>query len=251
MAAQDSLAIAKQAIAEYAQAMETSDRDARLVRFAQAERLFQQLIDPESGSDELSGSQSTALLIGWGNAALQAQHIGNAIVAYRRALEQSPGNTQATHNLQFARSLVPDTFRTRSETQLVDTLFFWRTLLSRRQVALLAASCFFAAAILWAVGYLVRSGLVRSLTFAPLLVWAILGLSWWMPGTSQRSDAVIVVANTVLYSADSENAAPRLSEPLPDGAEVKILQQRERWTEIQVAGRTGWVRSGALYQLPL
>ena len=72
----------QRAIAEYTAAMETQDRHRRLERFARAEQLFRQTME---GSPQQSPVHNAALYVNLGNAALQAERLGPAIAAYRRA----------------------------------------------------------------------------------------------------------------------------------------------------------------------
>ena len=95
-----------------------------------------------------------------------------------------------------------------------------------------------------------KNAVLRNLSLIPWLVWGVLTFSLWQQGASEQVTAVITGENTILYSADSENASPRLSEPLPDGTEVEVLAERERWTEVQVGGRTGWLHAADLSLVP-
>ena len=57
------------AVAGYAQALDTEDRDLRLEGFRRVERLFASVVD--------AGYQNADLYANLGNAALQAEHLGN------------------------------------------------------------------------------------------------------------------------------------------------------------------------------
>ena len=124
-------ALLSRAIQTYSSAMETKDRDARIQAFAESEQLFRQLI---AGSDQHASVRNVALLVNMGNAALQAERVGPAILAYRRALLLDPAHLQARQNLRYARAAIPESVRQESTSGLIDTLFFWRTLYPRHQV---------------------------------------------------------------------------------------------------------------------
>ncbi len=230
------------AIEEYSAAMEAQGRDERLRRFSRAEQLFRQAIeDPstQAGAD---------LFVNLGNAALQAEHVGSAIVAYRRALLLEPGHRQAKQNLRYARSMVPNGTGAEETSDLIDTLFFWQTLASREQIQLVAACFFLLAATLFSIGFAGKRSWLCSLALVPLSIWLLLLLST-APMGQTSDEAVVVSGDTILHAADSENSASRLSQPIPDGTEVKILQTRDRWTEIQIAGRSGWVLASSLQRV--
>ncbi|MHB8973082.1 MAG: tetratricopeptide repeat protein [Pirellulaceae bacterium] len=237
----------ERAIEAYSTALETTDRNQRLEEFARAEQLFRQVIE---GSAQLAPLHNAELYVNLGNAALQAEHLGPAIAAYRRALALAPQNAQARQNLAYARSLVPDWVRREETTRLIDSLFFWRATISRGQSLVLGAVCFLIAAIVFATGYARRQPLLRNSAFLPLLIWLVLNTSLLMSRDDDVDQNVVVLAETTVYTADSENSAPRLAKPLPSGAELSLLEQRERWSEIRLPdARTGWVLTSTLDQL--
>lgn len=232
-----------QAVNEYSAAMDAEQRDQRLLSFARAEQLFRQAIDQQIESE---GVANTELLVNLGNAALQAEHLGAAIVAYRRALIMQPSHQQARQNLQFVRTLLPDSVRADQSTQLVDTLFFWKSLISRSQLRLLTAVCFLFTAGLLTIGFVLSSGWLRLSGVGVSLMWCVLLGSLWWDRSDPSTEAVVVADEAFLYSADSENSSLRLADPLPNGTEVRILERRDRWLEIEVTGRTGWIHGSTV-----
>jgi tetratricopeptide (TPR) repeat protein len=237
----------ERAIAAYTTALETTDRNQRLDEFARAEQLFRQVIE---GSEQRVAVRNAELYVNLGNAALQAEHLGPAIAAYRRALALAPQNAQARQNLVYARSLVPDWVRREETTRLIDSLFFWRATMSRGQSLVLGAICFLIAAIVFATGSTRRQELLRNLAILPLLVWLVLNMSLLMSRDEDMDRNVVVLTETTVYTADSENSTPRLAKPLPSGAELSLLDQGERWSEIRLPDvRTGWVLTATLDQL--
>jgi hypothetical protein len=235
------------AIDAYVAAMETALRNERLELFARSEQLFRQIVEGDATHPPL---RNAALYVNLGNAALQAEHVGPAIAAYRRALLLDPQHAQARQNLAYARSLLPEWIRYDEPDRLIDSLFFWRAMFSHETLLVLSAWCFLAAAVLVAVGLVRRQPMLRNVASVPILLWCILGISLLLGhGNGDRRNAVVRTETTV-YTADSENAAPRLSRPLPNGAEVVLLTERDPWTEIRLPdGRTGWVFASALEPL--
>jgi hypothetical protein len=143
---------------------------------------------------------------------------------------------------------VPEVYRRESASGLMDTLFFWKALYSRGQISGLAGISFLLAAACFAAGLARRRPLLRNLALLPLVCWLVLVVSSSVnPDNSGDREAVVVADELVVYSADSENSAPRLSVPLTSGVEVVILRQRDRWTEVELSGgRSGWVRSSGI-----
>ncbi|NLX53678.1 MAG: hypothetical protein GXY58_01040 [Planctomycetaceae bacterium] len=244
---QPAAATLARAVEEYSTAMETHDRNRRLEKFARAEQLFRQVVNGDAQQPPVHNAE---LYVNLGNAALQAERLGPAIAAYRRALALAPQHAQARQNLDYARSLLPDWARHEETSRLIDSLFFWRAMVSRGQLLVLGACCFLGAAVLLAVGYARRRPVVRNLAVVPLLAWLVLSMSMLIGHDDQTDRNVVVVTETTVYTADSENAAPRLARPLPSGAELSLLDQRERWSEVRLPdGRTGWLLTSTIDRL--
>lgn len=237
----------QQAVDTYAAAMEMPDRDQRLQEFARAEQLFRQVI---AGSEKQPAIENAELYVNLGNAALQAERLGPAIAAYRRALALAPHHPQARQNLAFAREQLPDWARREDGIGLIDSLMFWRTFMSRDQTLLASAACFFVAAVLVACGLATRRTWPRTFALLPLLVWVVLLLSLWLTTDRDAKWNAVAIAESAVYAADSENAAPRLAKPLPSGTELSVIQQRDRWVEVLMPdGRTGWVLASTIDHL--
>ncbi len=244
MGTEDNTARVQSAIDQYTAAMECKNRTQRLQSFERAAQLFQQVID---GDATHAGVKNAELYVNLGNAALQSERIGSAIVAYRRALELAPHDAQARQNLAYARSLLPDWIRREEGHGLFDSLFFWRSLFTPGQIQICGAACFLVAALLVAIGIWRSQAIVRNLALIPLLAWLVITISLFLEPAKSATQNVVVLDESTVYTADSENSAPRLSKPLPSGAEVRLVQSRDRWTEVQLPdGRTGWVLSSAI-----
>ena len=63
----------------------------------------------------------------------------------------------------------------------------------------------------------------------------------------RHPDDAIVMDDVVVRAADSAGAPAALSQPLPRGVEVTVLERRAAWTRVRLAGgMTGWVPTGAV-----
>ncbi len=114
--------ILNQAVTAYTQAQAARHRDQRLAGFRQAQQRFEHAINQNIPSAELYTNL--------GNAALQAERPGSAILAYRRALVLDPDQMRAQQNLRHARTLLPAWVpRPRPEGAL-ESFFFWRHFLN-------------------------------------------------------------------------------------------------------------------------
>ena len=133
-------------IAAYAQAQAATDRDSRLAGFARAQAHFSAAAN--------AGSASADLFANIGTAALQSERLGDAIVAFRRALAIDPDHDRATRNLGQARKLLPEWVPKPASGTVLDSFFFWHRTWSTAERAYGAAWCFLFAAI--AFGHRIR-----------------------------------------------------------------------------------------------
>jgi tetratricopeptide (TPR) repeat protein len=233
----------EQAIDRYSRAMETADRDERIALFGEAERLFAAAAD--------AGVESADLETNRGNAALQAERLGAAILAYRRALRLDPGHSRARRNLAHARELLPDAIPRPVEGGLADTFFFWRDRLSTERIQIAAAACFALAAALLALTIVRPVPGLRVVAGFVLATWAALLVSILLDPRGDGTDAgVVLVPDAIARAADSINAPQRFSEPLPAGTEVRVLEDRGDWLQIELGnGRSAWLPASTLVRV--
>jgi len=229
-----------QAIDAYTQAQAATGRDERLAGFRQAQRLFEHAVS--------QGAQSAALYTNLGTAALQAERLGPAILAYRRALILDPDQAQAHRNLRHARTLLPAWVPKPEPEGVLESFFIWRHFLNPAEQTAIAAASFLLAALLIAAAIRWHSRLARNLALLPLLAWLGLLLSAVIQARTGGTDqAVFITDETIARAADSPNAPMRFALPLPAGTEVKIREARAHWVHITFAdGRDAWVARGAV-----
>jgi tetratricopeptide (TPR) repeat protein len=237
----DEQAILEEARAAYKAALATEERDQRLAAFNQARLQFDRLVT--------AGVSSADLFADLGNAALQAEDLGQAVLAYRRALLLDPDHPRARLNLQHARSLLPAWVPRPAGGGALDTFFFWHRTWSRAERAALAALAFAAAVLLVAAAVRWRRPLLRNFAVLPALIWLGLLTSLWLESDSATHQAVIITpGGEPALSADDPSARPVFSNPLPDGTEVTVVERREGWANVRLAddSRGAWVRSGSI-----
>jgi len=94
-----------------------------------------------------------------------------------------------------------------------------------------------------------RRRLLRRCAIPFLLIWIAMAGSTLLE-SDPALEAVVMVDGTFLRSADSLGAPPSLSNPLPAGTEVQIIENREAWARISLAdGTRGWVGSSTVESL--
>lgn len=227
------------ALSQYAAALEETNRDTRLAIFARAEVGFGSLVE--------GGSHNAALQTNIGNAALQAEHLGEAVLAYHRALRLDPSATTARQNLVYVRTLMPSWVPRPAASEGIDALHFYRRVPTTLRFDL-AAGCFVLVAVSLALSVRRRDGGWRGLAFIAALAWLLLLSSVVFDSQNQEANAAVITTDdTLARSADSRLAALALPEPLPAGAEVEILEERAQWVRIRLHnGRDVWVRGSAV-----
>jgi hypothetical protein len=84
-----------------------------------------------------------------------------------------------------------------------------------------------------------------AVAIAPAFAWIAMTVSLVVEDR-HTSDAVVMQAS-ILRSADSAGAPPRLASQLPAGVEVVIVERRDDWTQIRLpSGATGWLPAAAV-----
>jgi hypothetical protein len=225
-----------QAVEAYSEGLHTEARDPRLASFRRSQRLFASLVD--------RGIETPDLYADLGNAALQSEDLGQAVLAYRRALRLDADHPRALQNLQHARGLLPAWVPRPEPAGMLDSLLHWHRRVPAELRSLLAAGCFAMACLLWALGLRSGQSVFRNAAVLPALAWlAIAGAGWLDLGGSGDGDAV-VTREAVARAADSSLAPGAFPQPLPAGVELRILEQREPWLRVRLAnGRDAWLQS--------
>jgi tetratricopeptide (TPR) repeat protein len=230
----------EEAVASYGRALDTAERDTRLEAFRLAERLFARAAEDVPANPELYTNL--------GNAALQAERLGAAVLAYRRALVIDPDHPRAVQNLEHARTLLPEWVPRPTHEGLLDTFFAWHRTLGSADRSLAGAAAFALACLLLAGAIRLRQPALRTAAILPALVWLVLLASVIAESVSSAADAAVITADeAVARAADSALAPSALPAPLPGGTEVRILETRSPWIRVRLAnGRDAWLAESAV-----
>ena len=232
------------AIQAYTDALELTEPEARLERFTRSQRMMQQFI----AERQIANAD---LYFNLGNAALGAQQVGRAILAFRRALQIDPGHGKAQRNLDHVRAMLPGWIPQPQSRTLLNTFFFWHQMLSRSGRALVAALCFAAAAVFSAIALRWRRRWARAAAVLPAVAWVVMiAFGLWTHWSNSGEEAVVTAPETIARAADSQGAPPKFAEPIPAGTELVITRYRSDWAQVRLAdGRDAWVRKSALTEV--
>jgi len=231
------------AVESYRQGLDTERRDPRLEEFRRSQRLFASAVE--------RGVESAELYTNLGNAALQAEDLGGAVLAYRRALRLDADHARALQNLEHARSLLPGWVPRPQAAGLLDSLFFWHRRVPVPARELAAAAAFAGMALLVAAGIRWRQSALRNAAVLPGLAWVLLlGSVVLDPGGTGADEAVVTVPEAVARAADSKLAPSAFPHPLPGGVELRILEHREPWLRVRLAnGRDAWLQQSSVTRI--
>ena len=208
--------------------------------FADAVRRFRQLVD--------DGVVNGRLEYNLGNALLQMGEVGRAILHYRAAERLIPGDPKLRHNLEYARSLTQSHIAPSGGRALSAALLGWH-----RHTTVRARFTVFMTA------YLVFWLLLTVNLMAPRPLWwwpaAAAGVLWIACGLSVGADlletghhreGVVLIDDVVVRKGNSEGFEPQFQQPLHQGVEFRLLEQRPGWLSIELPdGKTGWIRADA------
>jgi tetratricopeptide (TPR) repeat protein len=217
------------------------------VEFDQANRLYEEGKFQEAAGAYAkivaSGSQSPSLYFNLGNAQFKAGHIGDAIVAYRRAEWMNPRDPDVRANLLFARQQVPN------PTMKVSRL--------QRGIGMLTTNEWALLAVVPVWGWF---GLLIARQLRPSLKPALRTATLTMGAASLLACAALAIVLGVHHTerivvVTSPNAVARFgpfvespnSFTAGDGAELSLRDAKDDWFQVSDGGRAiGWIKTNAV-----
>jgi len=211
---------------QFRQASATTDPEKARQLFRKSAVTFEALIDPEN--------ESTRLLTNIGNARAFTGDLGEAVLAYRRALLVDPGNERARDALDTVRrELGIEESGANAGSGLLHALFFWHDSMPLNTRRILFAVAWIAGILLLLLSLRTRrlravAGLVLAIALALFISLVISDLD-----RKDASDAVLLV-RTEGRTGDGEFYSRSHTAPLPAGVELRILERRPH--------EGGWVR---------
>ncbi len=236
--AADARALLRSAMQSYDQAMDLVARDpqAAIEAFHQSAAGFEGLA--------ALGIRNASLEYDLGNTYARLGDSGRAILHYKRGLRLNPAHAHLAANLDFARQRVRPLIAVSGRQQLAERLLFWnRYTTDVQRFWLCAAGSILGWALLLGWWHSRRAALLPLSALAIVLGVANgASVAWEHTESARRPEAVIVAGSPTLRLARGEGAEPARNEPLGPGVELRILQERAGWIEIELAdGQTGWV----------
>ncbi len=202
-------------------------------KFADAAAAYEQILQ--------SGLVSPALYFNLGNARFKAGEIGKAIFAYRRAEKLAPRDPDLEANLQFVRDQIqgpsdtPGRWQralqhlTLNEWTLLAATPLWICLLSLAAMQFRNNSRSIFRNLAWLSG------------LAAIALGACLFCAWKI---NSAPFAVVINNDAVVRNGPLEESQSAFT--VHDGAELKVLDEKNGWLQVSADNRIGWVKSEAV-----
>ena len=183
------------------------------------------------------------------NAYLLKGSLGKAVLNYRRAEKLDAADENIRKNLAFARSRKIDQIKSKTQEQVLKTLFFWHYDFSIKTKFLLgciffAITCISLTALIW-LGRNVAITTIAVLTGILMVCF----LASVVVDAKRQADTicgVITVPEVTARQGDGLNYPAAFKSPLHEGTEFDLLEQRPAWLHIKLTDDSqGWIPSSS------
>lgn len=183
-----------------------------------------------------------------GNAYFLKGNLGQAILNYRRA-EKIGSDREIQKNLDFARSKRVDILKPKTERRVLQTLFFWHYDFSLKSRFFLTCLCFGVGCVglivtIW-FGRMAPTTAITAI-FGVLTACFLISVALETYRQTTTVYGVITADEVVAHQADWQNSPPSFKEPLHEGTEFDLIEQRPGWLHIELSdGSEGWIPDNA------
>jgi hypothetical protein len=229
--------------------MSSLPQTAKASDWSEAKQLFEQALNAQAGSDAAAALYAESALkfqataesgerpgVAWynaGNAWFQTGALGRSIAAYRQARLFRPFDSMLAENLGAARALalndVPEQSAWWQQWPAV-----WL------KAVLLVLILIFGVCVLGTLRYRRRVGYITCL--AMLLLCCLTAGLWLVSAQLSGRQGVVIVDSVIARKGPSYVYAAVFNEPLHDGVELTVQENRNEWGLVSLAdGRECWV----------
>lgn len=231
-----------QANEAFRQANSTKDPD-------QAEKLYEKAILNFEKIISDGRIENDKLYYNLANAYFLTGRLGKAILYYRKAEKINDADENIRKNLAFARSKRIDKITVKAEKRVLQTLFFWHYDFSIKTKSLLTfiffgVACLCITVVIWSgrsAASITAAVLCGILTFCFLVSIVVETMT-----EADRMCGVITDKEVIARQGDGQNYPPSFKEPLHEGTEFDLLEERPGWLHIKLSdGSGGWIPDGS------
>ena len=210
----------------------------------EAKKLYEKAILGFERIIEEGQVKNSKLYYNLANAYFLHDQLGKAILNYRRAEKFHSADENIQKNLAFARSKRIDKIPVKTEKRVLQTLFFWHYDFSIKTKFLLTCiffgiTCLCIAGTIW----LGRNGLLMTIAIVCcVLTVCFLASVIIESDSSSRICGVVTAKEVVARQGDGQNYPPSFKEPLHEGTEFDLLENRPGWLHIKLSDDSdGWI----------
>jgi hypothetical protein len=188
-----------------------------------------------------------------GNALVQADDLGGAILHYRRAERLMPGDPWLKDNLERARTRCLTVIKPTGRQTFVHSLFFWHydtTIASRLRLALITYLLVWG--LLTVRAFVPRRGLIVAAALGAVIALVSSASAAVTLRTEQRQPPGVIMAMDVMVRKGPGTAYERLfAQPLQPGVEFTRLEARGQWWHIELPdANDGWIHEKQAALIP-
>jgi drug/metabolite transporter superfamily protein YnfA len=226
-------------------------------RFQEAESAFS-LAGSEDEFSRVAGQYNELLAEGFisgvvlynqGNAWMRAGKTGRAIASWRQAQRYRPRDPYLRANLQSAITACDSQASVIPKTGIAGYVLFWQNWLSYPEKFLLSTILLVATLTAAILGTLVSQrhvGRRLALVFGFLFVVIALSAAWDWQRYDQTIYGVVIQGSVEARKGNSESYENAFTEPLMEGAEFMVLEERAGWLNIHITNLgTAWISARA------
>lgn len=190
------------------------------------------------------GATSPAVLFNQGNAFARAERHGNAIACYRQALRLEPTNASISSNLRNSMTV---TGATDLPPSWFHRILLWQDAIGYAPKFVLATVVIALASLLALVARRIRSSVAFRLSLIPGILAVVLTASavfdWYR--FEHVQSGTVVEAGVLPRTGNGESYEAAFNQPLAEGAEIVVDEERGDWLRITVPGTgSGWIPRG-------
>lgn len=206
--------------------------------YTQAAQSYEQIISQ-------SKIANSGLYYNLGNCYLMSNNLGSAILNYRRALKLNDSNYDLRKNLSIARSKRIDKIEINTQEKISKRLFFWHYSINQKSKFIVVYSS--AVILMWIFAFKTffpKLPSMRALSILIILICASFGTSLFVDTYANKNInyGVILADSIIARQGDGENYDKSFKEPLHEGTEFKILEQRRDWWRIELTNNDNtWI----------
>jgi tetratricopeptide (TPR) repeat protein len=217
--------------------------------FDEGNRLYQALVSYERILTQ--GWKSGILYFNIGNAYFKLGELGNAILAYERALRLMPRDDDLRSNLDLARTLTADEITPLPGFWPLNVVTWWVGLLSRSALISVVAGAYLVTTICLVLLVLRRGTStvrwVRWAVFVGAGIIVVFGINLAVRELrlGQAEEAIVMAAEVGVQSAPSDDADLQIFT-IHEGTKVRIDRASDEWLEVVLEE---WVRAEVLERI--